>query len=77
VTPRVPKALRAGRFTPTGAIVSGHEPRSPHFGKRTLCLPLASSTGDWLKAEFRLGHGHAMAVWAVFKDSGWTHAPAL
>ena len=25
----------------------------------------------WLKEEFDLGHGHAMAVWAVFKDKGW------
>jgi hypothetical protein len=25
----------------------------------------------WLKEEFDLGHGHAMAVWAVFKDRGW------
>ena len=22
----------------------------------------------WLKAEFGLGHGHSMAIWAVFKD---------
>jgi len=25
----------------------------------------------WLKEEFQLGHGHAMAVWAVFKRNGW------
>jgi hypothetical protein len=25
----------------------------------------------WLKQEFVLGHGHSMAVWAVFKDKGW------
>ena len=25
----------------------------------------------WLKKEFGLGHGHAMAVWAVFKQNGW------
>lgn len=30
----------------------------------------------WLKAEFDLGHGHAMAIWAVFKDEGWVDAPA-
>lgn len=26
---------------------------------------------DWLKKEFDLGHGHSMAIWAVFKDKGW------
>ena len=25
----------------------------------------------WLKKEFELGHGHSMAIWAVFKDEGW------
>ncbi len=29
----------------------------------------------WLKQEFDLGHGHAMAIWAVFKDKGWVEAP--
>ena len=29
----------------------------------------------WLKKEFELGHGHSMAVWAVFKDKGWVDAP--
>ena len=28
----------------------------------------------WLKKEFDLGHGHAMAIWAVFKDKGWVQA---
>ena len=35
----------------------------------------ATQLVDWLKAEYGLGQGHSMAVWAVFKDSGWTHAP--
>jgi Domain of unknown function (DUF4287) len=26
---------------------------------------------NWLKNEFDLGHGHSMAIWAVFKDQGW------
>lgn len=30
---------------------------------------------DWLKQEFDLGHGHAMAVWALFKDQGWVESP--
>jgi len=25
----------------------------------------------WLKADFGLGHGHAMAIWAAFKSNGW------
>jgi len=25
----------------------------------------------WLKQEFDLGHGHSMAIWAVFKEEGW------
>lgn len=29
----------------------------------------------WLKDEYGLGHGHSMAVWAVFKDRGWVRAP--
>jgi hypothetical protein len=30
---------------------------------------------DWLKKEFDLGHGHSMAIWAVFKDKGWVNSP--
>jgi Domain of unknown function (DUF4287) len=26
---------------------------------------------DWLKADFALGHGHAMAIVKAFKDQGW------
>jgi hypothetical protein len=29
----------------------------------------------WLKQEFDLGHGHSMALWAVFKDKGWVESP--
>jgi len=29
----------------------------------------------WLKQEYDLGHGHAMAIWAVFKDNGWVDSP--
>ena len=36
----------------------------------------ATQQTDWLKAEFDLGHGHAMAIWAVFKRNGWVEAPA-
>jgi len=27
----------------------------------------ATEITDWLKAEFELGHGHAMAIYATFK----------
>lgn len=30
----------------------------------------------WMKKDFDLGHGHAMAIWAVFKTNGWVAAPA-
>lgn len=30
---------------------------------------------EWLKREFDLGHGHSMALWAVFKDKGWVDSP--
>jgi len=26
----------------------------------------------WLKEEFALGHGHAMAIWCAFQKNGWT-----
>ena len=30
----------------------------------------------WLKREFALGHGHSMAIWAVFIDQGWATSPS-
>lgn len=29
----------------------------------------------WLKQEFALGHGHAMAIWEAFKRQGWIARP--
>lgn len=31
----------------------------------------ASVLVSFLAKEFDLGHGHSMAIWAVFKDKGW------
>ena len=31
----------------------------------------ASVLVKWLKDKFDLGHGHSMAIWAVFKSRGW------
>ena len=28
----------------------------------------------WLKREFGLGHGHAMAIWSAFQRNGWVAA---
>ena len=35
----------------------------------------ATALVSWLQDNFDLGHGHAMALWAVFKDKGWVDAP--
>jgi hypothetical protein len=29
----------------------------------------------WLKRDFGLGHGHAMAIWEAFKRKGWIAQP--
>jgi hypothetical protein len=31
----------------------------------------ASALVKFLAEKFNLGHGHSMAIWAVFKDNGW------
>lgn len=30
---------------------------------------------DFLGREYGLGHGHSMAIWAVFKNNGWVNVP--
>ena len=30
---------------------------------------------NWLKEDFDLGHGHSMAIWAVFKSKGLVEDP--
>lgn len=34
----------------------------------------AGRLATWLKDDFDLGHGHSMAIWAVFKSKGWVSA---
>ncbi len=33
----------------------------------------ASDLLNWLKENYELGHGHSMAIWAVFKSKGWVN----
>ena len=35
----------------------------------------ASDLVKYLKTNFDLGHGHSMAIWAVFKSNGWVQDP--
>ncbi|HRO07367.1 MAG TPA: DUF4287 domain-containing protein [Saprospiraceae bacterium] len=37
------------------------------FVKKDEILVKATEITNWLKAEFELGHGHAMAIYASFK----------
>lgn len=41
--------------------------------KKGLTGPAIKATQitDWLKKDYDLGHGHAMAIFAVFKQKGW------
>ncbi len=34
----------------------------------------ATELVNWLKAKYDLGHGHSMAIWAVFKANKWVNA---
>jgi hypothetical protein len=31
----------------------------------------ATELVNWLRDNYDLGHGHSMAIWAVFKSKGW------
>lgn len=35
----------------------------------------ATDLVNWLKKNYGLGHGHSMAIWAVFKSKGWVTDP--
>ncbi|HSW79952.1 MAG TPA: DUF4287 domain-containing protein [Candidatus Saccharimonadales bacterium] len=34
----------------------------------------ATELVNFLAKEYDLGHGHSMAIWAVFKSKGWVKA---
>jgi Domain of unknown function (DUF4287) len=57
---------------------TGHTPENfkAQADKAGVYRPDMAATDlvDWLKARHDLGHGHAMAIWAVFKDRGWVQA---
>ncbi len=44
-----------------------------HLKKEGLLRPDMKATElvGWLKENYALGHGHSMAIWAVFKSNGW------
>lgn len=35
----------------------------------------ATALVEWLASAYGLGRGHAMSVWAVWKERGWVQAP--
>jgi hypothetical protein len=45
--------------------------------KKGLLGPALTATRlvNWLKTEYDLGHGHAMAIWHAFKLKGWATGP--
>jgi transposase len=51
---------------------NGIEPTKAGIYKATM---KAGELVAWLKQEYDLGHGHSMAVWAVFKEQGWVEQP--
>ena len=50
----------------------GRTPRVKLAAKQGLTKPGTKATAitDWLKADYKLGHGHAMAVVKLLKDKG-------
>ena len=61
--------------TKTGKTPEEFRALAKHAGILTPGLK-ASELVAWLKKEFDLGHGHAMAIWAVFTANGWATRPS-
>lgn len=45
--------------------------------KAGVLTPVMTATQlvNWLKSDHDLGHGHAMAIYTVFKREGWVAGP--
>lgn len=54
---------------------TGHTPDDfKKLAEKKGLLKPGFKAGDlvkWLKEDYDLGHGHSMAIWAVFKSKGW------
>jgi hypothetical protein len=59
---------------------TGHSPESLYrlAVKQGVYNPdmKAAELVKWVKQDFNLGQGYAMAIWAVWKDKGWVQAPS-
>jgi len=59
---------------------TGKTPEDFHSLAQSEGLLAAGTTATqftgWLKTSHGLGHGHAMAIYKVFKDRGWIVAAA-
>jgi hypothetical protein len=59
---------------------TGKTPRDFHslaieqglLGPDAKAMPIVA----WLKRDFALGHGHAMAIWCAFQKNGWVEKRA-
>jgi hypothetical protein len=57
----------------TGMTVEGFHQAAEASGLLAT-KPTATQFVTWLAADYGLGRGHAMAIYAVFKKRGWVEA---